>query len=240
MLDLKGKQLSQAGPPDLDVILDRWIGKLKDFLSGKPSGSPKREQRSQWDGSGSDSGNSSPLPQIPIGRWVVIIGGGAIFLWVITGFYIVDEKERAAVLRFGKFNSLEGPGIHWAAPMVDQPLKVNVKQVRSTGYSSTLLTGDENIVKITYEVQYIVSDPIKFLFNVRNPEEVLGQVVNSTFREVVGQNKLDYVLLEGRPAVAQEAKDRATTILDEYQIGLSLQTINFQEAQPPEEVPSLV
>ncbi|MDI9347801.1 MAG: FtsH protease activity modulator HflK [Methylacidiphilales bacterium] len=233
MLDLFTRRFSQ-GPPDLDEWLDSVGRKLKNFLSGRPnSNEDYRDNHKGSDDNDSNFFNNNALPPSKL----FLIGLGILFaIWFVLGFYIVDEKERAVILRFGKYSTLQNPGIHWAPFFIDSPIRVNIKQVRSTSYSSTLLTGDENIVKIHYEVQYIVSDPIKFLFNVRNPEAVVGEVVNSTVREVIGKNTLDYVLLEGRPVVAQESRERAIQILDDYQIGITLQTINIQEAQPPEEV----
>ena len=238
-IEQRVRKLFSNQPPDLDELFNKWVRKLNDFLSGKPSRSNSKidPQWSRNNGDDSDDNNAPPF-QLFSSRSILIFVASASFIWFALGFYIVDEKERAVVLRFGALIKTNDPGVYWAPPIVDRPFLVNVKQVRSTSYSTTLLTGDENIIKIEYEVQYIVSNAEQFLFEVNEPEKVLGEVVNSTVREIVGRNDLDYVLLEGRAEVASIALDLAKNILDSYKIGISLQNINILEAQPPEEVQS--
>ena len=99
-----------------------------------------------------------------------------------------------------------------------------------------MLTEDENIVNIKLAVQYQVGDPRNYLFNVRDPNSVLKQVAESAIREVIGQNKMDFVLKEGRAEVVSRTRERMQKTLDRYESGLLVSDVNLQDAQPPEEV----
>jgi membrane protease subunit HflK len=99
-----------------------------------------------------------------------------------------------------------------------------------------MLTEDENIVNIKLAVQYQVGDPKNYLFNVRDPNSVLKQVAESAVREVIGQNKMDFVLKEGRAEVVSTTKEVMQRILNRYESGLLVSDVNLQDAQPPEEV----
>jgi len=127
---------------------------------------------------------------------------------------------------------------------------INVKQVnteeigfRSAGRSegsvpreALMLTQDENIVDLRFAIQYRVNDAKAFLFNVVDPVVTLRQVTESAIREIVGKNRLDYVITEGRSAVAAAAEEAIQGILDRYQVGIGITTVNMQGAQPPPEV----
>jgi len=99
-----------------------------------------------------------------------------------------------------------------------------------------MLTEDENIVNIQLAVQYQVSDPQKYLFDVRDPDAVLKQVAESVIREVVGKSEMDFVLKEGRAQVVGDIKTLMQRTLDSYKAGLLVSDVNLQDAQPPEEV----
>jgi membrane protease subunit HflK len=99
-----------------------------------------------------------------------------------------------------------------------------------------MLTRDENIVDIEFSVQYKIKDAGDYVFNVRNPEESLLHATETAVREIVGKSNMDYVITEGRDAVAVQARDLVQQILDDYGTGLQVTEFNMQDAQPPEQV----
>lgn len=164
-------------------------------------------------------------------------------------FYIVDEGQRGVVLRFGKHVETTMPGLRWHIPSpVEAVESVNIGQVRTVeiGYrnnvrskvlkESLILTDDENIVDIQFAVQYILNSPENFLFNNRDPESTVLQVAETAIRQVIGTSKMDFVLYEGREEVTAKTTELMQEILDRYQIGISINRVTMQNAQPPEQV----
>ncbi|OOG21439.1 HflK protein, partial [Thioalkalivibrio denitrificans] len=110
----------------------------------------------------------------------------AIVVWLASGFYIVSEGERGVVLRFGAFQNVTEPGPNWHLPYpIESVERVDIGSVRSLQHRALMLTADENIIDVDVEVQYRVSDPVAFLFNVRDPERTVRQVMESAIRERV-------------------------------------------------------
>jgi membrane protease subunit HflK len=102
--------------------------------------------------------------------------------------------------------------------------------------AQSMLTKDENIVDVDISVQYNILDTKAYLFNVLNPDDTVRQVAESAIRETIGQNKMDVVITGGRSAIAAKTQEEIQEILDEYQTGIHIQTVNLQSAQPPEAV----
>jgi len=201
------------GPPDLDELLKR----LKARLSG----------------SGGRGGAGAGLPKGLISLVVVLVLG----LWMLTGFYVVDEQERGVELLFGEYQSTKDPGLrwHWPRPIGSVEV-VNVTSVRQINDRATMLTRDENIVDIELTVQYRVSSPEDFLFNVADPEMTLQQATKAAVRETVGQSDMDFILTAGRDVIADTTKQRLQASLDLYKTGIVVNEVNLQQAQPPQEV----
>lgn len=219
-----------AGGPDLDRIVKNIQQKLANLFGGK--------------GGGRASG-------IGFGLIVVV----ALFIWFITGFYVVNQGERGVVLRFGKKAEITDAGLRWHLPFpLEKVEKVNVEKVstieigyrsnpRSGGKSKVpkealMLTEDENIIDIEFAVQYKIKDAAEYLFNVRDAEVTIAQATESAVREVVGKSTLDFALTEGRDQVARNARELLQQILDRYKAGVQIVTVETQKAQPPEEVKS--
>lgn len=208
------------GPPDLDEMLKR----LKARFSGKGGGK-----------SSGPSGTGSPLPAGLFGLLVAALG----LLWLSSGFYVVDEQERAAVLRFGKYVATTEPGLRWHIPWpVEKEEVVNVTGVRAVKDQAVMLTKDENIVDVELSVQYRVSSAEEYIFNVRDPDMTLRQVTRASVREVVGGSEMDFILTDGRQEVAERTKILLQDRLDRYKTGLVVTEVNLQQAQPPEAVQS--
>lgn len=239
--DSWGKGSDQQGPPDLDEIIRNLKTKLGGLFGG-------------GGGRGPGGGGRRPI----LGR-----GGGAIGIavlvlvlviaWLLSGIYIVKPAERGVVLRFGKYLATTESGPHWHIPYpIEKVELVDVAQIRSyeIGYRSSgrhqeespvlteslMLTEDENIVDVRIAVQYRVKNASKYLFNVRNADTNLRQVLESALREVVGKNTMDFVLTEGRSEIMARTEKLAQKILDQYNAGLLITSVNMQNAQPPAQV----
>lgn len=231
---------SNQGPPDLDEVVRKMQDKLGGLFGGRRKGA--------GNGGGTGGGRG------PAFAGLGLIVGIAVLVWLASGIYIVDAGRQGVVMRFGAFSHVTPPGPHWRIPYpVDQVEVVDVEQRRfvEIGYRSgasagqavvavpreaLMLTEDENIVNIKLAVQYQVSDPQQFLFDVRDPNAVLKQVAESAIREVVGKNKMDFVLMEGRTQVVGDIKVLMQKTLENYKAGLLVSDVNLQDAQPPEEV----
>lgn len=210
---------SNDGPPDLDEIFRNTIGKL----FGKGGGTPPR-------GGGSSSGGSSYI------IYLVLIALIAFYLF--RGAGIVNEQERAVVLRFGKYVETKLPGFRWNPPLLDRVFTVNVTRVRSWDTREQMLTKDLNIVDIKVSVQFSIESARDFVLNVKNPEESLQQAANSALRHVVGSTIMHDVLTEGRSQVAAEIQMRLQEYLNDYTAGMLIEKVNVEETNPPSQVQS--
>jgi membrane protease subunit HflK len=232
----KGGRKPNDGPPDLDELWRRLNARLGSLFGNKGGGS----------GGGSDL---SPGGMPGGGNVVFLLIGALVLVWLASGFYIVDTGQRGVVLRFGKYVETTEPGPRWHLPWpVESREIVNVDQVRTIeiGYrnnvkskvlnESLMLTDDENIIDLQFAVQYILKDPIEFLFVNRTPEDTVLQVAETAMREIVGKNKMDFVLYEGRAEIADRAKVLMQQILDRYNTGISVSQVTLQNIQPPEQV----
>ncbi len=209
----------QGGPPDLDKIVREWQQRISALFGG----------RRRTDG----PGNSSMFLVLLV---VIAIG------WAATGFYRVDESVRGVVLRFGQFQvPATMPGLRWHLPWpIEQVEKVNITAVNRFSRTTRMLTADENIVVVDMVVQYRNADPIAFLFNVREPELVLGNVSESAIREVIGQSQMDFILGAGRAEIALNTAAVIQEALDYYGIGIVVTKVNLQDVNFPSQVEAAV
>ncbi len=213
-----------GGPPDLDEA----FRKLKQRVSSLFGGAGRSSG-----GGGGSNGGSGMSEGIAWGILGIVLLG-----WLGSGFYIVDPPERAVVTRFGAFQEVVGPGPHWHLPWpIESSELVNVAQNRSQSINSQLmLTSDEKIVRINLSFQYDVRDARELLFNVRESEQTLNQVIEASLRQVVGKTEMSQVITAGRGEVAQSIHDMSQRIIDNYGTGLNIQVVNLQEATAPDPV----
>ncbi|MGH8656351.1 MAG: FtsH protease activity modulator HflK [Gammaproteobacteria bacterium] len=213
----------ESGPPDLDEVVRKLQETLKGLFGGRRGvGTPGTEKRS--------GGPAKP------GIWIIVLFIAVILLlWEIA--YIIEPAQRGVVLRFGSYAATLDPGLNFRLPRpIEYVTKVDVDQIRSVPHKATMLTQDENIVDLELAVQYRVKDVTQYLFNVRGPDATLRQVTESALRDMVGNGKMDFVLTEGRAEIAAGTKQHIQSILDQYQAGLLVTSVNMQPAKPPEEV----
>ena len=230
-----GNRGRQQTPPDLDEILRKLQAQWARFFGRRPGRG--------GGGSGGGFGRGGSLG-------AALVAAVLLVAWWLGGIWIVQEPERGVVLRFGAYHRTMDPGFNWAPYFIDSVVTVNVDRVRNAeiGFrqqgssvavvprEALMLTEDENIVDLQFAVQYRVKDPAHFLFENREPEVALRQATESAVREIVGRSVMDFVITEGRGAVATETQGLIQEILDRYRTGLHVMSVNMQNAQPPAQV----
>ena len=157
-------------------------------------------------------------------------------VYLLSGIYIVNDGERGVVLQFGEFSNITMPGPHWVPRIIQKAEIVDVSKIRSIQQKAQMLTEDENIVSVNFAIQYDIKDASDYIFNLRDPDETLSAAGESSIREVLGKNKMDFVITEGRETIASDTKILLQSVLDSYGAGINVQTVNILEAQPPEQV----
>jgi modulator of FtsH protease HflK len=224
------------GPPDLDQLW-RDFNQRINRLFGKRGGG----------GSGGGDGFRPDMRGAGIGAGIV--AAIILFLWLISGFFIVQEGQTGVVMTFGRYSHMTPAGFNWRWPSPIQSHEiVNVSTVRTVevGYRSSvrnkvareslMLTDDENIIDIQFAVQYKLKNASEWVFNLRDQEETIKQVAETAIREIVGKSKMDFVLYEGREKVAFEVGQLMQQILDRYKAGVQITNVTMQGVQPPEQV----
>ncbi len=206
-------------------------------------------------------GGKMDMPNVKVpdmgNKGFVLLALLALVVWAGSGIYIVEPDEKGVVLRFGKFTDITEPGPHWHLPApiekVITPKVTEVKRVeigfrvvdpgppvrtRNIGQESLMLTGDENIIDINAVVQYRISDPYNYLFNMRSPEDSVREVSEAALREVVGSRNIDEALTTKKFEIQNAVMDLAENILKRYGSGVDIVQVQLLEVQPPKEVVS--
>ncbi len=236
---------NNPGPPDLDEL---W----RDFnrkLGGLFGGGGNRGGRGVGSGGGGGGGFQPDMKNAGVG--IGLIAVIALLIWLSTGFFIVQEGQRAVITRFGQYQSTDGAGLHWRLPYpIERHELVFVTQIRSvdvgrdvvikaTGLKdSAMLTEDENIVEIKFAVQYRLKDARNFLFESKDPTQAVVQAAETAVREVVGKMRMDTALAEERDQIAPRVRRLMQTMLDRYKVGIDVVAVNLQQGgvRPPEQV----
>lgn len=216
-------------PPDIEEMLRRSQDKFKKFIpSGK--GGPRR---------------------------IILLILVAAVIWLGTGFYRVQPSEQGVELLFGKFVKTTTPGLnYWFPAPVGQVFRPDVtntnitsvgfrqigtntsrnSSVRDIPEESLMLTGDQNIIDIDYQVQWRIKNAADFLFNIRNPDETVKLASESAIREIIGQNTLEDALAKQRQQVESQTHEVLQKILDSYGAGVFIDSVKLQKVEPPKQV----
>jgi membrane protease subunit HflK len=180
---------------------------------------------------------------------------GLIVLWMLFSiFYTIGTDEVGVIQRFGKYTRTTQPGLHMKLPWGIETVKpVKIRKVYKeefgfrtlkagvqTEYSqrdysaeSLMLTGDLNTALVEWVVQYRIKDPVKYLFEVRNVQSTIRDVSESVMRQVVGDRSVDEVIILSRKDIALKVTEEMQILLDEYDTGIDIGTINLQDVNPP-------
>ena len=227
----------QTPIPDIDEIVRKGQEQLKILMGGGRTGGGRGS------GGGGGGGFGGGLGKRGIG----LILGGVFVLWLLMSFYTVRPEEQSVELTFGECRGdcIGEPGLNFAPwPIVTREIvqvtgerteEIGSGTLRGTS-AGLMLTGDENIVDITFQTVWNVRDPAQFLFNLADPRATIQAVSESAMREVVSRSDLSPILSRDRGIISQEVQALIQSTLDEYGSGVNIVRVNFDKADPPAEV----
>lgn len=213
-------------PPDVEEALRRAQDKLKNFMPG--------------------TGGS--------GKGIALVVIAVVAIWLGSGFYRVQPDEQGVELLFGKFVKQTQPGLnYWLPSPMGTVYTPNVTRVNTTqiGYrggsnvggakrdvasESLMLTGDQNVVDIDFDIQWQIKSAADYLFNIRDPEGTIKIAAESALREIVGQSELEAALVSGRQQIEGQTQELLQSILDDYGAGILITQTKLLESDPPQEV----
>lgn len=219
--------------PDIDEIVRKGQEQLKILMGGGRPGSRGP----------SGGGGVSGLGK----RGLLLIAAALFGFWLLMSFYTVRPEEQAVELTFGECRGdcIGEPGLNFAPwPVVTREIvqvtgerteEIGSGTLRGTS-AGLMLTGDENIVDITFQTVWNVRDPAQFLFNLSDPRATIEAVSESAMREVVSRSDLSPILSRDRGVISQEVQSLIQATLDEYGSGVNIVRVNFDQADPPEQV----
>lgn len=221
-----------GGPvSDIDDIVRKGQEQLKVLMGGRGGG-------------GASGGTGGGGPNIGKGT-IGLVALAAAGLWAYASFYSVKPEEQSLELFFGEFYDIGESGLNFAPwPFVTKEIttvtRENTEQIGVSRGSRTeeglMLTGDENIVDIDFEVVWNINNLTDYIFNLKDPEETIQAVSESAMREVIGRSELAPILNRDRAAISQEVQDLIQSTLDSYVSGVNIVRLNFDRADPPREV----
>ncbi|PIE59856.1 MAG: FtsH protease activity modulator HflK [Desulfobulbus propionicus] len=241
-----GQKKRPSSPED---FLADLIQKIRDSFSSDKQKPPSQEGGTpppQKEGSGMFLG---------LGKVALIVGAVFLFQAIYASFYTIQPGEVGIMLRFGQYAKTTEPGLHFKIPFVEELYKVNVEAVRKEEFGfrtrtpgkspsfnrkgfdmeALMLTGDKNVIEVAWIVQYIVSDPVNFLFKVRNVPQAVRDASEMVTRRIVGNMDFDYVL-GNREILAADAKRELQGELDTLECGVNIIALQLQDINPPEKV----
>lgn len=230
-----GRGPGEEGPqiPEIDELVKKGQEQLRVLMGGRGGGS-------NGSGRGSGGGGGPFLTRGTLGLGAL----AALVLWGMASFYTVRPEEQSVELFLGEFSSIGNPGLNFAPwPVVTaEVIPVTREQTEEIGVggrggdAGLMLTGDENIVDIDFQVVWNINDPANFLFNLRDPRPTIRAVSESAMREIIAQSDLAPILNRDRGAIAGRLEDLIQSTLDSYQSGVTIIRVNFDKADPPASV----
>ena len=204
-------------PNDLDKIVQNWQRRIGGILGG---------------------GRSASAPGSSGGYLLIVL---MLIAWALTGLYRVDEAQRGIEQRFGAYTVTTMPGLHWHFPFPIETVDVvNVAAVDNFPFRTEMLTADRQYVFIQMVVQYRRTDPVKYSFEVVDPELTLQDVTESALREVVGTSSLIQLVTEARDQIASSTRDILQNTLDMYNAGITVTSISLEDLDYPQAVQAAV
>ncbi len=229
-----GRPGPNGGPPipEIDQLVKRGQEQLRVLMGGRPG---------QRGTGGGGPGGGGPI----ITRQGIALGAlAALGLWAFMSFYTVRPEERSVELFLGESAGIGNPGLNFAPWPVVTYEKVQVTGERTTDIgtgdaindSGLMLTRDQNIVDIGFQVVWNIADPEGYLFNLADPEDTIRAVSESAMRDIVARSELSPILNRDRGVIAADVQIAVQSTLDSYNAGINVIRVNLQRAQPPREV----
>ena len=229
-----GRRPEGEGPqiPEIDKLMKKGQEQLRVLMGGRGGGNGAN-------GSGGDAGGPA-FTRGTVGLGVL----AAVVLWGMASFYTVKPEEQSVELFLGKYSATGNPGLNFAPwPIVTaEVIPVTREQTEDIGVGARgseaglMLTGDENIVDIDFQVVWNITDPAKYLFNLRDPQMTIRAVSESAMREIIAQSELAPILNRDRASIAERLDDLIQSTLDSYDSGMNVVRVNFDKADPPQQV----
>ncbi|MDT8856736.1 FtsH protease activity modulator HflK [Paracoccaceae bacterium Fryx2] len=235
-----GRKPGGEGPqiPEIDEIMKKGQEQLRVLMGG-------RGRSGNGGGGGGGGGGGNPMAPLFTKQGLALGVLGLAALWGFMSFYTVKPEERSVELFLGEFSAIGNPGLNFAPwPLVRAEI-VQVTGERQTdigtgrgGDTDTglMLTRDQNIVDIEFQVVWNVSDPAAFLFNLADPTDTIRAVAESAMRDIIARSELAPVLNRDRGVIASDLRAAVQGTLDSYQAGIAVVRVNFDKADPPREV----
>ncbi len=230
----RGPRRPNEGPqiPEIEQLLKRGQEQLRVLMGGRGPRGPG--------GGGEGEGGGPAFTRGTFG----IAALAALAAWGFMSFYTVRPEEKSVELFLGEFSNIGEPGLNFAPwPVITaEVLPVSPERIEDIGVgqgggdAGLMLTGDENIVDIDFQVVWNITDPRKYLFNLRDPQITIRAVSESAMREIIAQSQLAPILNRDRGAIAGRLKDLIQSTLDSYESGMNVVRVNFDRADPPREV----
>ncbi|MGR3291904.1 MAG: FtsH protease activity modulator HflK [Paracoccaceae bacterium] len=224
-----GRRPADPQIPDIDQLVKKGQEQLRVLMGGRGGGG------------GGASGGGPRFTRGTIGFGLLAV----VALWLFASFYRVDTSEQSVELMFGKYSATGTEGLNFAPwPIITaEILAVTRENTEDIGVGrgtradeGLMLTGDENIVDIDFQVVWNISDARKFLFNIAGPQETIRAVSESAMREIIARSLLAPILNRDRGVIAQELHSLIQSTLDSYESGINIVRVNFDKADPPREV----
>ncbi|MEP3345399.1 MAG: FtsH protease activity modulator HflK [Litoreibacter sp.] len=219
--------------PEIDELMKKGQEQLRVLMGGRGGGS-----NNGTGGGGSGSGGAG----FTAGTFG-LIALGAVAVWLFQSFYTVKPEEQSVELFLGEYSATGEPGLNFAPwPVVTaEVLPVTREQIEDIGLGGNgsaglMLTTDENIVDVDFQVIWNINDPAKFLFNLAEPRATIRAVSESAMREVIARSELAPILNRDRQAIADTTKELIQATMDQYDSGVNIVRLNLDKADPPREV----
>ncbi len=233
-------------PQTPEEMVAQLIKKLQDYFSGSPKKTP---------GEGPSAKTPPPSPLASISKLLGVVLIVMLLQGAYSSFYKINPAEVGVVLRLGKYYRTDNPGLHFKFPYLDHLFKVDVEEIRKEefgfrsrypgqktsferrGYDmeSLMLTADKNVINVAWIVQYRVSDPQTYLFQIKDVRQAVRDLSESVTRRIVGNMDFDYVL-SNRDLLAADVKQELQKELQGLHAGISIGTVQFQDINPPDQV----
>jgi membrane protease subunit HflK len=221
--------------PEIDEIMRKGQEQLRVLMGGRGKGN---------NGGGNGGGPRGPSVGPLFTRQGIALGALALVVgWAFMSFYTVAQEERSVELFLGEASGVGQPGLNFAPWPVVTYEKLLVTGERTTDIGveqnttgALMLTRDQNVVDIGFQVQWNISDPEEYLFNLADPESTIRAVAESAMRDIIARSELSPILNRDRGVIASDLRTAVQATLDTYNSGINVIRVNLQRAAPPEAV----
>jgi len=197
-----------------------------------------KRSRARFGGGG--GGGLPGRPSRSLILWAVL---GFVLLWLVfTSTHSIAPGQSGVVTQFGRYSRTLGSGVSFTLPSpIERVKKVDVQTIRSIDMGSAssddlMLTGDQNLLDLAYQVRWNIRSPELYLFQMADPDETIREVAESAMRAVVSQVTLNDAMGDRRAEIEARVAESMQRILDSYHSGIQVQGIAIKQADPPDAV----